>query len=59
MAQGFLLTWEIVYYDPYVNVVGYNTLRTILSVSAVTVEQKSQVDIENAYVEITLDKDTE
>ena len=38
--------------------VGYNTLRTMLSIAAVTNEQISQADIGNAYVESSPDEDT-
>ncbi len=58
VAQGFLLRWGIDYYDTYSSVVGYNTLRTMLSIAAVTNEKISQADIGNAYVESSPDKDT-
>ena len=58
VAQGFLLRWGIDYYDTYSSVVGYNTLRTMLSISAVTGEKISQADIGNAYVESSPDEDT-
>ena len=48
VAQGFLLRWGIDYYDTYSSVVGYNTLRTILNISAITGEKISQADIGNA-----------
>ena len=51
VAQGFLLRWGVDYYDTYSSVVGYNTLRTILNISAITGEKISQADIGNAYVE--------
>ena len=58
VAQGFLLRWGIDYYDTYSSVVGYNTLRTMLSIAAVTNEQISQADIGNAHVESSPDEDT-
>ena len=58
VAQGFLLRWGIDYYDTYSSVVGYNTLRTILNISAITGEKISQADIGNAYVESSPDSDT-
>jgi hypothetical protein len=38
--------------------VGYNTLRTMLNISAITGEKISQADIGNAYVESEPDEDT-
>ena len=58
VAQGFLLRWGIDYYDTYSSVVGYNTLRTMLNISAITGEKISQADIGNAYVESEPDEDT-
>ena len=58
VAQGFLLRWGIDYYDTYSSVVGYNSLRLMLNISANTGEQISQADIGNAYVESSPDEDT-
>ena len=58
VAQGFLLRWGIDYYDTYSSVVGYNTLRTMLQIAAITDEHISQADIGNAYVESSPDEDT-
>ena len=58
VAQGFLLRWGIVYYDTYSSVVGYNALRTVLNIAAITGEQISQADIGDAYVESSLDSDS-
>ena len=58
VAQGFLLRWGIDYYDTYSSVVGYNTLRTMLQVAAITGDHISQADIGNAYVESSPDEDT-
>ena len=58
VAQGFLLRWGIDYYDTYSSVVGYNTLRTMLQVAAITGDHISQADIGNAYVESSPDDDT-
>ena len=38
------------YYDTYSSVVGYDTLRAMLTISAVTGDKISQADIGNAYV---------
>ena len=59
VAQGFLLRWGIDYYDTYSSVVGYNSLRIMLNIAAITGEQISQADIGNAYVESSPDEDTE
>ena len=58
VAQGFLLRWGIVYYDTYSSAVGYNALRTVLNIAAMTGEQISQADIGDAYVESSLDSDS-
>ena len=47
------------YYDTYSSVLGYNSLRIMLNIAAITGEQISQADIGNAYVESSPDEDTE
>ena len=58
IAQGFLLRWGVDYFDTYSSVVGYNSLRTLLAISASTGEKFSQADIGNAYIESSPDDDT-
>ena len=58
ICQGFILRYGIDYYDTYLSVVGYSSLRTLIALSTNTGETFGGYDVGNAYCESSPDDDT-